>query len=429
MDNNSTNVGNKKKILTLAVILSAIALVVLGAGFYLFASPKTVMLQTLGKFRNNAKELLNNSSSEQVEKILNKDNVSISLKSSLSMAGQNLMDINFDYGENKKDKESSFAVDLSQQNMSLLNINGVMKDNKIFLKLKDVFDYIYGDFDYVSLFNSQKVDTDEIVDIVYDVIKKESDKLDIKKEKATIKVDDKDKKVTKLTIEYDKESMVNILKNIVNEVVKTIDGADISKDKVDSAIDSIMAEFTEEMPSLFFSSYYYGFNNVVMTDFKIDSAIVRYYFKGDVKEYSLLENDQELFTLKTEGKDNDYKITGEVSGLEFNGTYKDNELKLKLDLGLFTVDVSYTQEVKDKDGYEVDSNLVIDVQGQKISAKSNIKITDKKVVVPDLSTAKSVNELGQEDLMMILYQLQQNPLFQMFGNTQELDLSSSLNVL
>lgn len=415
MDNNSVNIGNKKKTLTVAIVLSVVALLVLGAGFYLFSSSKTVMLQSIGKMNTNVKKLVKDLRNEKLEKLLKNNNLNVELKADATYAGQNLLSFDVNYGLDKKDNLNALFLNIMSSNQPIIDLKTVLKDNKLFFNINEALGYLYQEFDG-SLINTNSssylddIDYEKVLDYIFKSVKKEINVKEIKKDKETIKVDGKDKKVNKITYEFNKENIINILKNAIDNILDDIDySSDSQKEEIKNSLYLYVEQLNSmDINSLYYSVYYYGFNNVVMVDFSRNGSTFKFYFKGDTKEITLLTDDEEIFTINIEKDKDTYNLSGKFGELEFNGTYKNKKLDINLESSGLIINLKYEDDSKfvSDDEYTDEEKLKITILGQEIVFNSKLIINDNKLDnIPNLDNAKDLNSLSQEELYILMNSL------------------------
>lgn len=415
MDNNSVNIGNKKKTLTVAIVLSVVALLVLGAGFYLFSSSKTVMLQSIGKMNTNIKKLVKDLRNEKLEKLLKNNNLNVELKADATYAGQNLLSFDVNYGLDKKDNLNALFLNIMSSNQPIIDLKTVLKDNKLFFNINEALGYLYQEFDE-SLINTNSssylddIDYEKVLDYIFKSVKKEINVKEIKKDKETIKVDGKDKKVNKITYEFNKENIINILKNTIDNILDDIDySSDSQKQEIKNSLYLYVEQLNSmDINSLYYSVYYYGFNNVVMVDFSRNGSTFKFYFKGDTKEITLLTDDEEIFTINIEKDKDTYNLSGKFGELEFNGTYKNKKLDINLESSGLIINLKYEDDSKfvSDDEYTDEEKLKITILGQEIVFNSKLIINDNKLDnIPNLDNAKDLNSLSQEELYILMNSL------------------------
>ena len=217
-------IGHKKnKVILFIIGLCVVALVLVGVIFYTVSKPKTVLLQSIQNLANNAKDLLEVSDTSILKKLATEDTVHVHSNVDITLNDQSFMGFDLSYLENKSEQKSSFRASLLQDGSSILELNGLLANNRVYVKMKDIMDYYYTEFAYMSLFEEVSVEHyNKVIDMFKDNFIEQLNENDIKRSKETISYFGKDKKVTKLSY--------LVTEKMIRQVTEaTI--ADIQKDK------------------------------------------------------------------------------------------------------------------------------------------------------------------------------------------------------
>lgn len=464
-------VNNKKSsrnhMTVFAIILSVLSIGLLTVGFFALSSPKTIVLQSISNWSGLLKESSNLEDDWLVQKIASSDKVGLKEELSLDLGDSFQLDfgkmgVTLDYNDDKKNKESSFQAKL-QVGKDSLDLDGVLSDNKIYTKIKDVLEpYYFTQFEYISLFeNSDSIDSEKLVDIVFDNIKENINDKDFKKSKETVFLGDNAKKTNKISYEVTSWKLskvcLDILEDIKNDKDLMKSFTEIDEEfatSIDEAIKELKKVEKEKDEVLFYYNvYYYGFNNIVMEELSDNKEAIQYYHYDNVHEFKIanIESNTNFFTLKTEQqKDKSFKISGFIVTYKYTGTYKKEEDKKSLSLTLeldsqqeITLDI--TSNIKKlEDSYQSSGEIVITGKsggvdlGEKIKLTSNLTYTfGKDVVIPNIETAKPFEEITEEEMSVILEKLQGHPiikpiydLFLGYGSMdydRDIDFDSDMN--
>lgn len=450
-----------------AIILSVLSIGLLAVGFFALSSPKTIVLQSISNWSGLLKESSNVEDDWLVQKIASSDKVGVKEELSLDLGDSFQLDfgkigVALDYNDDKKNKESNFQAKLKIGENSL-DLDGFLTDNKIYTKIKDILEpYYYTQFEYVSLFeNSDSIDSEKLVDIVFDNFKESINDKDFKKSKETISLGDNSKKVNKISYEVTSKKLskvcLDILEDIKNDkdLMKSFTEVDeefaTSIDEVIKELKKVEKEKDEVL--FYYNVYYYGFNNIVMEELSDTKEAIQYYHYDNVHEIKIanIESNTNFFTLKTEEqKDKSVKISGFIVTYKYTGTYKKEEDKKSLSL---TLELDGQQEItfdvtsnikKSEDNYQSAGEIVITGKsggadlGEEIKLSSNTTYTfGKDVVIPDIETAKPFEKITEEEMSVILEKLQSHPiikpiydLFLVYGSMDQdgdIDFDSDMN--
>ena len=443
----------KKTITVLAILLSVVSIVLLGFGFYVFSNSKTVLLQSVSKFTNNIKEVIGESNNNFLQNILKEDKIKVSSDISIYMNEEELGSIHLSYLENKKDEQSAFNVTLSQSSNELLEANAILANNNIYVKVKDIMDYYYTECPYVSMFEEISVeDYQKVIDLFYESVKEELKEKDITKSKETIKLGEKNKKVTKLSYKITTKMITNVLsntmdkilkdKNLVTSLSKTFS---VEEQELKDSFQTTKEELKEmEESYLYYNVYYYGFNNIVLYELTDSKDSIKMYSYDNQYEIVCTKEEQELFTLKMVKNKDKYDISGEVASYTYTGTLITSNNRFSLDVNTtiqgMVINLKLEEEIQEKDNYQIDTKLGIDMLGTNIEAKiKTIYELEKNVDVTGIENAKDFNEITDTDIQNILTNIENHPFLSsiyqfiqnysdMLDNSMDLDESYDYDV-
>ena len=276
-----------RKVTLFAILLSAISLGVLVFGFSVVSSDKVVMLQSISNLYNKANVLFEDDL-VLFDKIASNDKVGISAKNTLTI-DQDKYNLNFNYLENADDKLSTLNISMLHDEDSLTTNFVFDKENRYF-SIKDItpgyYHYQEDNYTYNNIFRSlSSNDYDKVLSLLKEVIDNRIDNGKIKKEKVVIKYDGKDKKVNKLTYEVDYKELKAIMTSFIANVLKD---NDLHKNisavlKGDNSLKNYLENYLEKYKDLegnilIYSTYYYGFNQIVQYDIHsyIDNLNITY---------------------------------------------------------------------------------------------------------------------------------------------------------
>ena len=155
---NQKTVKKNHNIMILAIVLSAVSIVLVAIGFQKFSSPKTVMLQSVSNFASNMKEVVEKLESnfatqmEKQDKVKVDGTLELEVDPSLGIGMDNLT-MNFVYAEDSSKQNSTIDLSMLMGENGLFDLDMIMADSKLYFDLKEITEtYYYTDFDYVSLF-------------------------------------------------------------------------------------------------------------------------------------------------------------------------------------------------------------------------------------------------------------------------------------
>lgn len=412
---NNGSIKSKKIIAVSAVFLSAISLIVLGIGFYLFANPKTVMLQSIGKFKNNVKNIV--LEANDFADLDKKDQVNFNMKSTINLDKQELFSINMDYSENKKEKNNNFILDYIQNNNSILRINGLTNKDSLYFNIENMMNSYYTNYKYMSLFN--EVDFDEITDLMYKSIKKELKKKDITKTKETIKLDGKDKSVNKLSYTLDREAIITIFKDFEQRLLKDkdlVNDLNISfgytKEELETIINKYIKNLEDsKIDDYIYNVYYYGFNNIVLIELINNNYIFEMMDYKDTITYSYSINNTNIFKISITEADKENKINGSFSQMTFKGSYSKDKGNINLFFAGLPINITYNNKIDEKKN-KIDSDIKIMIVTSVLDIKSTITFNDTIINNSiDTNSSKNIDELSEEETNILMSIFNTSDLF------------------
>ncbi len=432
--------NSKKKQKTgiiLAVVLSVVSILLLGYGFITLTNPKTVLLQSIGRFTNGTKDALGDVNTDFLKDIIKEDKVSVSSNINISMNDQKLFEADLTYLDNRKDKKSAVDISLAQKDEALLDASMILANNNLYLKVKDIMDYYYTEFTYASLLEEAPVeDYQKVIDYFYDSVKEEINEKDIKKSKETIKLGNKDKKTTKLSYAVTEAKLANILSSTVSKIEKDdklitalAKSSGVDKMELVNGIKSLQKELkdaikkSKDEEAIYYNVYYYGFNNIALYELVYGTDSLRVYEYNDTKEVVLAEDSNSLFTLKMTGKNDNYDISGKIVDYSYNGTYSTKDDKSSLSLN-FTIEgviinLKVDENVNVKD-HKISTLVSATVMGTTVQAQVNTVFnTGDTVDTSVIKDAKSFDEISDTELQTIMTNLQKHPLYSLFSQYLE----------
>ena len=433
--------GKNRNMAIFAVILSVISIGLLVGGFYMLSSPKTIVLQSISNWSKLFKEGTSSRESKFLEKIAShdqvqlKENISFKVDPILEL-GFEQMDINVLYNDDFKAKKSNFNLQflLDQDEFSL---DYLLMNNKMYLKLKDIFDqYYYMDMEYVSLIhNANKVDSEKFIDIVFDALKDGVNDKEFKKSKETITLGDQTKKTTKISYAVTSKKLyqvgIDILTSIKEdkELMALMSNGQSVKEleaQIDELISLLKQGLSEKETTLFnYNVYYYGFNNIVMEEFDFDGTAFQYYHYDKVDEIKVLDlaSKNSYFTMKMEKEKQQTKISGFIVTYPYQGTYEKKDdsstLKLTFDVGngdSLTVNLD-GKVVENNDHYKEEVNIVIGGKEDDVVLDKAFEISliteysfDQKIDTSVTNGAIRFDQMTEDEQMKIFESLRNHPL-------------------
>lgn len=431
--------GNKKPFVILAVIILALA-VGLYFGYTKLFSTKEVFKRTVNsgykqfeKILDNFNEERNNNKSSYLK---TETDIKVDLNSSLiDKNTQNLINeinklkFNTEIGIDYKNESLKGIVSTKYQNQDLLGVATYLSEEKLYIELKNLYDkYIeLSDFDFSKLMDKDKEKGINIEDVKYftsktkDVFINSISNKDFEKSKEKIKLNGKDVKTTKVSLEMDSEKLVKIIKKSIKKLkndkkyIKSLSNI-LGKDEkeIKHLFDSVKTDEEDDIDNdiiIVFSAYTKGIRN----------EIVGYEFT--IKEMD--ESNTISFACLEDGKIN-VKLTSEDTTIELNITKKENGNKktytyeLKSEIINFNGSYEINEKTNTDDKYEADIKLTIrlnltgmDVGSITLNGKISENIVDK-LDMPKFTNTISSNELNDVEILKIRNKLMTNRVVMSF---------------
>lgn len=438
-----------------AIMLSLISLGLLAGGFYIFTSPKTIVLQSITDWNSALKEATSTNSMLS-KKIEDSDKVGVDFIYQIkfnSQLGFGLEDMNAHlfYNTNRKEELTQFFLDTSIGEENFLTLDTILKENTVYIQLKDIMDPYYFTSVPSSLskgtsLSSLSVDeTNQLIDIVTDDIRKMIQSEDLEKSTVNLNLGDQKKKTTKLTYHVTKQKLYQLLTSILEDVKKEdsllTTFAEISNVKKDDFVKEIdqriqsLKEDSKDSELFDYHVYYYGFNNIVMEEVTYQDLDIQYYKYANTKEIKIFDrvSQTNYFTFQSVKEKKQYKISGYLATYSYEGTYveKEDNPSLNLEIHLndtMTLMLFYSNQILNDNEQEI--TMTIGFKTPEIEMKKALELQGKIKYVFDESIDDSVlegavdlNDMTLEERNLIMERIQQNPFLSMlfsslgFGNT------------
>ena len=455
----------KKKILIGLLVIFVILLVgVIGFGIYLNMNFSTMIFEKgLDKLYSISNSVLSNGNT------INYENQIVSMENNLTyttsedvktLTGLDLDTISVKYNMviDNKNKKMLNSISYLEDNKEFINADLLYNNDKYsYIDLKDIFsEVLKASLDeetnnsinelFDSMINSQKTikDTDRLMYLTKEIIKKNLNKNDIVKKDISITIDEKEHKLTEYCYQLENEKLYNFIVNILTEMEKNSEITTILKETYNMEEVNLVESFKEEVGSdlqekLYISLYVSGKFDIVGFSInevaKYTETVIKYinvnnYYlyelnngmdiqmiiegskENDVINLNVINNDIESGTIKVTENNGEYTIVLDdtASGDVFTIKYKyekvsDEENKLNLELGIMSEGNSmgvlkYTLNTKVVDKLdEFDYSNAIDVnslsEDQMLELQTNLQQKlSNSVLFNLLLTLDSNNQLG-----------------------------------
>lgn len=442
-DNNKKS--KKSVLLILAIVIVVIGIGLAGTGVFLLSKPKAVFQESYNYLTKGFKSLgLSDNSTLDIldkDKIKVENKINVNLDQSLGLGITNL-DLNMHVMNDRTTNTSKVYLDSKLENQKLLEFVSYLKEDKLYLTVTDIFDkYYYTDIDTSSLAEELTIeDMELLVGIVKDSLKKVITDEKFEKEKTTTSVDGIEESVTKLTLRVDDKLLSDIVVEVVYgikvdekalEILANL--SSVTKEELIKSLDEIVTEVKETTGEtlLTYNIYYKNINDIKKLEILSGTTIVTYSANNGNYRLKVIDDDAEVeeLSLLVVEQDNNYNITLNTLSYSITGKLLKNEKKYNLtlnmtdnrnnNLGTLVVDYLYTSNVQDK--------LVVTYQKDGVNY---VKVTvDSKITfgegisVPDMSNAKSIDAMTEEEANIIMTNLQNHqvigPIISMFMQSND----------
>ena len=442
-DNNKKS--KKSVLLILAIVIVVIGIGLAGTGVFLLSKPKAVFQESYNYLTKGFKSLgLSDNSTLDIldkDKIKVENKINVNLDQSLGLGITNL-DLNMHVMNDRTTNISKVYLDSKLENQKLLELVSYLKEDKLYLTVTDIFDkYYYTDIDTSSLAEELTIeDMELLVGIVKNSLKKVITDEKFEKEKTTTSVDGIEESVTKLTLRVDDKLLSDIIVEVVYgikadekalEILTNL--SSVTKEELIKSLDEIVTEIKETTGEtlLTYNIYYKNINDIKKLEILSGTTIVTYSANNDNYRLKVIDDDAEVeeLSLLVVEQDNNYNITLNTLSSSITGKLLKNEKNYNLtlniadnrnnNLGTLVVDYIYTSNVQDK--------LVVTYQKDginyvKVTVDSKITF-DEGISVPDMSNAKSIDAMTEEEVNTIMTNLQNHqvigPIISMFMQSND----------
>lgn len=433
---------NNTKTLIAMISIIVIFLGLLFVTFSYFNSPKKKMIDGINKLFSTLTE---KESNNKINDILKNNIVGLAGETTINLSGNLVNDtlklfdntvVKYNYIEDKKNNQASLDFDSSINNEKLINMYGLIKDNKLYFNLKNLINkYYYTEYYFNSLLVTQNTeDTEYVIDILKDTLVGSLDNDDFSKSKTTIKIDGEDKKVEKISFKFTDKFIFDVVSEF-SKKIKEDDKAlkilvkytNLTEEEIietlNVAIDS-SKEVTTSSQDFTFNMYVKDYVNTVKYELVIDTTEIAYYDYKDTKEFSVSESGMKYLNIEVK---NNKDISGTLAMMiPFKGTYEDG----KLDLTLTYLTMECNLVVSTNEEYKTDSVETNSKIGLKVTESDeeylNLVIDSKNTISkPDkinelnIQSSISVDEITESDQTTIMNKLSEMTIFKEIMNIYE----------
>lgn len=443
--------GNKGTFFAIAIIIILLAAALYFAYTYI-SNPKKMFVKSINKeykeVENVIDDLFKNSSNKKAMVLSNDFGINIEVDESLSNEGIksmieeiNKIKLETKIGFDQKNKQMLMNVGALYDNDTLIYLGAYVKDESMYFELKDLLDkYIKVPMeDYDTYFEESDLDKEDLKYVLSktkDAFINNLEEDNFKKSNATIKVDSKDVKTTKVTYVMSEKDANVLSKKALSELSKdskyiealaTISGKDKDeiKDSLEESLDEIKEDISdgdlETEKTLSFIVYLKGaMKKAVGYEIVVDSEEKGSisYIKGDKKDtLKFIVEDEEIINATISDNKFMVELTSDGETVSLDVLKKEKDKKTTYSYTLTAAGTSISGDVivemvkENKDGsYEAKISSSASVMGMvtvTISGTSKAEYSDN-LDLPNLSNSVGYEELTEEDMNNIKIKLMQN---------------------
>jgi rRNA maturation endonuclease Nob1 len=447
----------------MAIIGILIIVVAIIFGYMYISKPKTRFLTASNNAYKEFVKMMDKSIDSKTMNLLKNNiakinydvNIGFNMKDDTMGLNSYLNDMNLkaDLIVDSKNNKNYFDVILNKEKEELINANIYTTSNKTYFKIKDVLDnYVWNNSENKDLFKNINTDDykylgNKVKNAIFSQLKDNN----FKKSNATLKLDNEDKKFTKISLNITEKLVNNIQLKVLNDIkndkksIKIISDMTSTNEKeiiksLSETIKYTKEEKTTNNAMLKYSLYVKGYNDVVKYALEIpgeygDSQLSLLNYKNEdkkmLKQLELISGGNPVATISfLESSNNKYKITGNLLGMaEVTGSYlltntnADMNIKVVTSYDNSEYNLSYNYNLK-----EVTKNKKFITDG-KLSLTSKTYeeetmnfsldfILNEEIGVKfpsvDVKDSKNISNLTEEEQNMMTEKMMQLPLVNMF---------------
>ena len=448
--------GNKNKKTGIIAIICAVLLIGLGLVFAYtkYFSAKNIFTKAVDKkysefekwLDDNWKESKTNKAeiiSQDIKFNIDGGSALASNASAQSLVTElNKLELKTKVGVDTKNNNLLMNVDTLYDNSELLVLGAYLKDNRYYLELKNLYDKYIEITDLVEVDEAntklEKEDIKYILSTVEKSFVKNLNEKDFKKSNATITVNGKKVKTSKITYKLTEKTLGELSIKMIEDLqkdskfIKTlakVSGVKESeiKDGLKNSIDKIKEDIkdADTKDSVTLNTYVKGLTNKFVgysMDVKSenDVASLSYFEDGDAKEFkfesddtvisSITKNNNTIITIKS--GEQEYKLTVNKKEEGKTTTYTIN---VKAEDTTYVTATVVKKEVSSTDSKE-EYELSFDA---KLMGMVSVKVTDSVSIeyvdsldMPDTTNSIKVENITESEKEEIMNKLYQNQGFQ-----------------
>lgn len=419
--NSHSNKNTKNSTNVIVSILIVILIALIGTvGYIAFKelnTPKTMFLKTMNKYLEsneldnnilNISELFNRGATLKMDSNINLNGVTKKI-----FSGK----LNLEFIDNPSEKKQYLNLTFDDNNNSVINLEGYLKDNQVFFTMKNIFDkYYYTDSEYIKMYdgNDQKL----INNLKNNILNSLNDYFT-----NDMFIQSKEENIQKISVSISDKDIANLLILILTNLkddnsLSLFVTEDMPLDNLQNQIDEYINSLKESLDQQsddkkYAYTIYLNGEKLVKQEVILDS--IKLIVEGETSgNISLLNNDKEIVS----------------------GNYDKNKLNLKIsdsNNNTYNLNLTFDNNITDNK-VAANYNLVVKTiaEYEKVELKINTKLEiTKESSIPqiNISNAKNVKDISDEELVDIYTKLSEIPLlapiFNMYTNSFDNSLESN----
>jgi|GEM_PF-6596961 len=426
----------KKNNIIIGMVIGLIVLITGIVGTYLFFNnSKNIMTVTVNKLYKNIDEQLSNLPTGDLNYNIKEDTALIGISAEIKTDIQNFdmlsgTKVNLDLGLDYKNQKLLVNGVLNESSKEILDASLFINKDKVYADLGNLFGNILniGEFDIWSELESQlnidtnsipQIDNDDIIYLVKSIKDSYIDTLNIgkfSKKNDTIEVDGKSVKVKSIVYSLDEDALADTMKSIADSLLDNSKFIDILS-KITSLEKSEIRDLIKELKDVNYNEdvtitlYSTGLlNKVIGFELSVDDEIISYVdYNNRIELIADIDLDKYSVLIDKDKDKYDYIVKINKDTI-LKGTYEE------LSKTKFSLSVILPEE-------ELSVEIILDIKNDKnkVSGTYDIKVTwvgeyvqligdysfeiNKDIDLPNVSSAKAIDSLTEEELEKILKNL------------------------
>lgn len=395
--NSHSNKNTKNSTNVIVSILIVILIALIGTASYIvfkeLNTPKTMFLKTMNKYLEsneldnnilNISELFNRGATLKMD-----SNINLNGATKKIFSGK----LNLEFIDNPSEKKQYLNLTFDDNNNSVINLEGYLKDNQVFFTMKNIFDkYYYTDSEYIKMYdgNDQKL----INNLKNNILNSLNDYFT-----NDMFIQSKEENIRKISVSISDKDIANLLililtnlkdDNSLNLFVTEDMTLDNLQNQIDENINSLKESLDQQSDDKkYVYNIYLNGENLVKQEVILDS--IKLIIEGETSgNISLLNNDKEIVS----------------------GSYDKNKLNLKISdsnnnpYNLILTFDNNTTDNKMTANYNLVVKTIAEYEEVELKINTKLEIT-KESSIPqiNISNAKNVKDISDEELVDIYTKL------------------------